>query len=290
MPNIRAVKKKIRGVKNTQQITRAMKMVATAKLRQAMERLRISRFYTEKLEQIVTDLREHVVDIQSHPLFSARPVKNVGIVLVTGERGLCGSFNYDLIKATRKLISELDEKGKNLLLIGKKGYEHFKKHGHNIIAYHPELTGRFDPEAIHAAARNAVKFYQGEIVDELILVYTDFVTTLERHVITKRLLPLGDIEKTLSKKKQKARPMLFDPDPQTILNALIPHYAEGLFVQAILESAASEQSARMIAMTAATDRADEIIEELTLTYNRTRQAVITKELAEVTGTADAIAG
>jgi F-type H+-transporting ATPase subunit gamma len=289
MASIRDIKKKIGGTKSTQQITRAMKMVATAKLRKAMERLKASQLYLDKLEQIVADLKEVVGDTPIHPLFTPRSVSSVGVVLVAGERGLCGSFNHDLIKATVQLLKQISAPQKNLILIGKKGYEYFKKRDIPILAYHPDLISHHGSEKLRAAVKNAIGFFTQGIIDELIIVYSNFKSPLERKIVVKKMLPLEKLGAIKGERRKHGREMIFDPNPEEILNSLIPRYVEGAFTKAILESSACEHGARMIAMTAATDRADEMIRGMTLQYNRTRQALITKELAEVVAGADALA-
>ncbi|MBF0499586.1 MAG: ATP synthase F1 subunit gamma [Candidatus Riflebacteria bacterium] len=291
MANIRDVKKKIGGVKGTQQITRAMKMVATAKLRRAIERLNATKFYLEKLEDLVADLRLAAgADSKIHPLFDSRPVKNTAVVLVTGDRGLCGSFNHDLFKYTVKFMDKLPENGRHLILIGRKGHEFFRRKNIPILGYHSDLSGPADQDGVRLAARNAIKFYTTGLIDELHIVYTGYVSALERHITSRRLLPLEDHTLVSVKSVRRSCGILFDPSPEKILGSLIPRYVEGLFLRALLESAASEHGARMVAMGAATDRADEIISQLTLSYNRTRQAIITKELSEVIAGAEALAG
>ncbi len=288
MAGIRDIKKKIAGVKNTQQITRAMKMVSTARLRRAMERLKAARLYLEKLEQIVADLQKVVGDPKIHELFAARPVNSVGIVLVSGERGLCGSFNHDLIRRTVNLLKEVKAPQKHLIIIGKKGYEYFKRRPTPIIAYHPDLISNDSSENLRKAVKNAVGFYSQKIVDEILIVYSNFISPLERKIVVTRLLPLQQIKTEKKSRVGEGKEMIFDPGPEEILNSLIPRFVEGEFTKAILESSASEQGARMVAMTSATDRARDMIRDMTLKYNRTRQAIITKELAEVVAGADAL--
>lgn len=301
MPSIRDIKKKIGGVKNTQQITRAMKMVATAKLRKATERLNAVKFYLEKLETLVADLSEVIGGTSEiHPLFDVRPeVKNVAFIVVAGERGLCGSFNSDIFKFVNNRLKQVPEgQGKHLILAGRKGIEFFRRRNIHILGNHPELNGQAETNTIIISARNAMKLYTTGVVDELYLIYTEYVSALERHVVCKRMLPLEDkaalapqkVEPALAHLERRPHEMIFDPSPEIILGKLIPKYVEGLFMRGLLESAAAENSARMVAMDTATDRADEMIEDLTLTYNRTRQALITKELSEVIAGVEALSG
>ncbi|HNV72331.1 MAG TPA: ATP synthase F1 subunit gamma [Candidatus Ozemobacteraceae bacterium] len=290
MPNPRDIRKKISGVKNTQQITRAMKMVSTAKLRKAMERLNSTKFYLTKLEDLMSDLQGVLGDRSVLQQYAARPVNCAGIVVVTGDRGLCGSFNSDIIKAALRHIQQLPAQEKRLITFGRKGYDFFRRRQWPIISSYSEMNGNLDSDGIRAAARDAVALFLQDCFDELWIVFADFVTVLERKVIIKRLLPLDPITTTRKRQHVLTHELMFDPSPEVIFDALIPRFVEGLFLRAVLESATSEQAARMIAMGAATDKADEIISELTLFFNRTRQAIITKELSEVVAGADALSG
>ena len=290
MPNPRDIRKKISGVKNTQQITRAMKMVSTAKLRKAMERLNSTKFYLTKLEDLMSDLQGVLGDRSVLQQYAARPVNCAGIVVVTGDRGLCGSFNSDIIKAALRHIQQLPAQEKRLITFGRKGYDFFRRRQWPIISSYSEMNGNLNSDGIRAAARDAVALFLQDCFDELWIVFADFVTVLERKVIIKRLLPLDPITTNRKRQHTLTHELMFDPSPEVIFDALIPRFVEGLFLRAVLESATSEQAARMIAMGAATDKADEIISELTLFFNRTRQAIITKELSEVVAGADALSG
>jgi F-type H+-transporting ATPase subunit gamma len=288
MPSLRDVKKKIGSVKNTQQITRAMKMVATAKLRKAMDRLRTTRFYLEKFEQIVADLKPVIGEGHTHPLFQARPVKSIGLVLITGERGLCGSFNQDLLRRAEALLKDSAVPTKKLFLIGKKAHDFFRGKGLEPVYYHPNLANQYDVKEVREAAKVAISCYtQGEI-DKLLVIFSGFQSALVRTVRVTELLPLEGLGGTKISRRFSQEKILYDPSPVEILNSLIPRFVEVEFTRAVLESEASEQAARMIAMTSATDRADDLISEMTLTFNRTRQALITKELSEIVGGAAAL--
>jgi F-type H+-transporting ATPase subunit gamma len=294
MPSLRDVKKKIDGVKNTQQITRAMKMVATARLRRTLDRLKSADRYLQKLEQMVADLNDFVKgEAREHPLFHVRPfVNRIGIILVSGERGLCGSFNTELFKATLAFMDEHPDAKKHLFIIGKKGVEFFRRCGIKPFASIPSLASPFDVKRVERVGQNAVRWYDPDNkhpehrVDELYIVYARFISALQRQIRIKRVLPIENI--TGNKASRQPREMIFDPSPQEILISLIPRFVTGVISRAVLESSASEQSARMIAMGSATDRAHDMIKDMTLTYNRTRQALITKELAEVMGGAEAL--
>ncbi|MBF0547229.1 MAG: ATP synthase F1 subunit gamma [Candidatus Riflebacteria bacterium] len=295
MPNIRDIKKKTLGVKNTQQITRAMKMVSTAKLRQATIRLNATMLYLRKLEQMTADVREVLsTDSPIQTGFDHRPVKNIGVVVVAGERGLCGSFNSDIFKFSMSFLNSISGTGSQLFLIGNKARDYFKRYPKlPVIGFDFLINSNSSVDVVRKAARHAINCYTSKKIDELWIIFSEFVSILERRLTKVRLLPIdssakgGKIGK--SEKKRVAGELIFDPSPEKLLSDLIPRYVEGLFMRALLESAASEQSARMIAMGAATDRAEDIIEQLTLTYNRTRQALITKELSEVIAGADSLA-
>ncbi|OQA08070.1 MAG: ATP synthase gamma chain [bacterium ADurb.Bin374] len=288
------IRKKIGGVKSTQQITRAMKMMSTAKLRRAMDRLNGMRFYLVKLEQMVCTLCSAIEKPELHPVFQPhKNRRNCGIILITGDRGLCGSFNHDLIKQTQALIRERKDMNCRLFLVGRKGYEFFKRRPSDNISmdYFPELLSHPESDAIRLAAKNFLSFYNNNAIDELLLVYTGSVSALERRIEVKKMLPF-EFRLNQSKNEHHSRATIdfeFDPSPDVILNSLIPRYIEGMFLRGILESSAAEQGARMVAMGAATDRAEEMISDMTLLYNRIRQAAITKELSEVIGGVDALA-
>ncbi|HNW33754.1 MAG TPA: ATP synthase F1 subunit gamma [Candidatus Ozemobacteraceae bacterium] len=283
------IRHKISGVKSTQQITRAMKMMSTAKLRRAMDKLNSMRFYLEKLEQMVGALCGAIERPEQHPVLCPRTIRSSGIILITGDRGLCGSFNHDLLKKTTELITERAGMNLRLFLIGRKGYEFFRKRTIKGLGmdYFSELLAHPDPDPIRLAARNFLSFYRNNAIDELLIVYTGSVSALERRIYVKKMLPF-DMRSFQTKGLHHAgHGFEFDPSPEVILNSLIPRYIEGMFLRGILESATAEHGARMIAMGAATDRAEEMISNMTLQYNRIRQAAITTELSEVIGGADA---
>ncbi|HEY9069129.1 MAG TPA: ATP synthase F1 subunit gamma [Candidatus Ozemobacteraceae bacterium] len=290
MPTQKDIRHKIAGVKSTQQITRAMKMMSTAKLRRAMDRLNAMRFYLEKLEQMVGALCGAIDRPEKHPILCPHAeLRSSGIILVTGDRGLCGSFNHDLIKQALQLLRERTGKKCRLFLIGRKGYEYFRRRESASLGvdFFPGLLARPDPEPIRLVAKNFLSFYRTGAIDELLLVYTGSISALERRIFVKRVLPFDTGAMSHGAHHSKSHRFEFDPSPETILNSLIPRYIEGMFYRGILESSSAEQSARMIAMGAATDRAEEMITDMTLLYNRIRQAAITTELSEVIGGADA---
>ncbi|MBF0408803.1 MAG: ATP synthase F1 subunit gamma [Candidatus Riflebacteria bacterium] len=291
MPNIRDIKKKTVGVKNTQQITRAMKMVSTAKLRQATVRLSATRLYLQKLEEIVSDVREVLSeDAPVKTVYDGRPVKSSGVIIIAGERGLCGSFNSDIFKSSLTFLESLGDKKRCIFPVGNKTRDFFKRLPcYPIAGFDFPVNSISSVDVVRQAAKIAMDKYISQEIDELYIIYSAYISALERKIIRKKLLPLDSVKKAVrSDKRPVAREMFFDPSPEALLSSLIPRYIEGLFMRALLESAASEQSARMIAMGAATDRAEDIISQLTLTYNRTRQAVITKELSEVIAGADSL--
>lgn len=288
MPSIRDIKKKIGGIKNTQQITKAMKMVSTAKLRKVLDKLRSTKFYLEKFEQIVADLKDVIGPGSSHPLVAHREIKCSGIVLITGERGLCGSFNHDLLKRANEVIKTHTGSARKLFVIGKKGKDFFQSRGIEPDLFISPASNQFSVTEIRTIAQETINFYLEHKIDELTIVYTSFRSALERSVKVARLLPLEDFGDTKISRREEHEEILYEPSPEVILDALIPRFVEVEFTRAILESEASEQAARMIAMTSATDRAQEMIEEMTLFFNRTRQALITRELTEIIGGADAL--
>mgnify|MGYP001240451277 CR=1 FL=1 len=285
MASLRDIKRRIRSIQNTKQVTRAMKMVASANLGRAQERAESSRPYAEKMREVIGELARDAQDV-SHPMLEFRPVKKSGYLIITSDRGLAGGYNGNLL---RKLVQTLNERHQSkdeyvLLVIGKKGSAFLRQREYPVI---DEVTGLPDfPEFadIRSIAKKAVGFYAEEKYDELYLVYNEFVNPAVQRPLEKRLLPLGEI----TKNKGPSAGYEYEPSPEGVLEEILPRYAETLIYSALLEAKASEFGARMVAMDNATENAEELIGELTLLYNRARQAAITQEIAEIVGAANAL--
>ncbi|GAB4270531.1 MAG: F0F1 ATP synthase subunit gamma [Candidatus Rifleibacteriota bacterium] len=286
MASLKDIKQKIKGVSTTQQITRAMKMMSTARLGRAIEQINLTHSYISKLEQIVRSLNEQLPENYQHPFIIQRPVKSAAFVVVSGERGLCGGFNYELNKFAAKFIEESEAPVKKVILIGKKSTRFFRKLPYEIVALYEELNMRNANESLFEVADQILNLYQTASVDSVYLIYTAFISPTRKYVAGQKVLPL-DTSRILEEEKieEPQRKTLlsfdFEPSPTKIFDEIIPRFLRNLLHRAIIESSASEQSARMAAMTSATDRAQEIIDELQLDFNRNRQALITREIAEV---------
>ena len=280
MAGVRDIRRRIRSVRNMQQITKAMKMVAAAKLRKAQEKVVSARPYARQLQEILARLAQAQVDV-SHPLLDRRPVHKVGYVLITSDRGLCGGFNANLIRMTSGILAE-QATGKGLVTVGRKGGDFFRRGKVEILA---EFTGLGDdPSFLQAQqiARQVMDLYQKGEFDEVHLLYTEFITAIQQKPTLMKVLPIEQPEGKLG------RQYIFEPSPEEILARLLPKYVETVVFRTLLESKASEQGARMTAMGSATDNAKDMIDRLTLQMNRARQAAITKEISEIVGGAAAL--
>ncbi len=280
MAGVRDIRRRIRSVRNMQQITKAMKMVAAAKLRKAQEKVVSARPYARQLQEILARLAQAQVDV-SHPLLDRRPVHKVGYVLITSDRGLCGGFNANLIRMTSGILAE-QATGKGLVTVGRKGRDFFRRGKVEILA---EFTGLGDdPSFLQAQqiARQVMDLYQKGEFDEVHLLYTEFITAIQQKPTLMKVLPIEQPEGKLG------RQYIFEPSPEEILARLLPKYVETVVFRTLLESKASEQGARMTAMGSATDNAKDMIDRLTLQMNRARQAAITKEISEIVGGAAAL--
>jgi F-type H+-transporting ATPase subunit gamma len=284
MASLKIIRKRITSVRNTQQITKAMKMVAAAKLRRAQEAVVQSRSYSEKLGEVMAGLATES-GLREHPLVRERtPASRVLLLLLTGDRGLCGGFNSNLIRLCQ---SFLGEPGREVALgtIGRKGYDFYKRRPVTIAE---QFAGPGAGPAIDLArdvvARSVARF-QAEEFDAVYLLYTQFRSALSQVPTLERLLPIATPEAP-----ETAREYLYEPNRQVVIDDLLPRYVEVKVFQSVLESNASEHGARMTAMESATRNASEMIDRLTLEMNRARQATITKELMEIVGGAEALKG
>jgi len=291
MATPRQIRGRIRTAKNIQQITKAMKMVAAARLRRAQEAVGAARPYAEKIRAVMQSLGSSGGESVRHPLLrraDSEPT-NIGIVLVTGDRGLCGAYNSTVIRRAFDLAKPFGTSHVKMVCVGKKGTTFFKRRGYDVVAEHPvPATGISfaDAQALSRTGRDL--FANGEI-DVLYLIYTQFVSALTQRPDTLTLLPLQTpkADDAGAPARQPAD-YIFEPDPEVILGSLLPRYVDTQVYQAIIESVASEHGARMTSMSSATDNAGKMISSLTLSLNRARQATITKEIAEIVGGAEAL--
>lgn len=280
MAGVRDIRRRIRSVRNMQQITKAMKMVSAAKLRKAQQKLTAARPYARQLQGVLERLSQAPVDTV-HPLLVKRPVQKVVYVLITSDRGLCGGYNANLIRKTTGLITETPQEVK-LVTVGRKGRDFFRRGKIEFLAEFVALGD--DPSYIQAKqiAQEVMRLYEQGEADEVYLMYTEFVSAITQRPAQVKLLP---IEKPEGK---QGKQYIFEPSPDEILASLLPKYVETQIFRSILEGKASEQGARMTAMSSATDNASDMIERLSLAMNRARQAAITKEISEIVGGAAAL--
>lgn len=288
MANLRDIRKRINSVKNTQQITKAMKMVSAAKLRRAQDNIIKARPYAERMKEVIGRLAGKV-DSSKNPLFEKREkINKVEIVVITSDRGLCGSLNSNIIRRSENLAAGFKQKGKEvaLNLIGRKARDYFKKRKTGIRAEHADVYGNLNYEMASVIAEDIIRAFTGGVVDEVYVVYNRFKSVMSQVLTVEKLLPLEPIE--THPEDADFGEYLFEPSETEILEVLLPKSVETNIYRALLESVASEHGARMTAMDSATKNASEMIGRLTLMFNRVRQAAITKELMEIVGGAEAL--
>jgi F-type H+-transporting ATPase subunit gamma len=291
MPSLKDVKIKIGGVKKTSQITKAMNMVAAAKLRGAQQKMEDFRPYADQFNSAMTGMSANM-ETSLFPLMESREVNSVELIVVTSDRGLCGSFNSHIITTAEKLMNQLEEDGKkvSIVTIGKKGGAYFKKSGKIRKAY-PDIMGTFQMfNAREIAQDAAANFLAGES-DEVRVVYGSFLSVAVQRPAVKPLLPIqpvaGDDDESAA---TDAGDFIYEPSPTEIMDVLLPLYLNVMVYHAMLEVGASEHAARMTAMDNATNACGDIITELTMIYNKARQASITADLMDIVGGAEALKG
>jgi F-type H+-transporting ATPase subunit gamma len=288
--NLRDIKRRIGSVQNTQKITSAMKMVAAAKLRRAQEAIEAARPYAERMRATLEEVAGGMGTVE-HPLFEVRErVRSLGLIVITSDRGLAGAFNNAVLKHAEKILKEREPglEKVSLTLIGKKAIDYYKRRRANQIT-HARAIGNHVTYAEGAAAARDVagRFVAGE-VDEVILVYSEFVSTMTQKPVSVQLLPFSASEKSEDQQEEDSLPYEIEPSPEQLLGVLVPKAVEVEVFRALLESQSGEHAARMTAMESATRNSEELIESLTLQYNRARQAAITKELVEIVTGAQAL--
>jgi F-type H+-transporting ATPase subunit gamma len=285
------MRRRIKSVKNTQQITKAMKMVAAAKLKRAQDRVTAARPYANKMSAVLGNLSSKVADEFSHPLLTPRGDEKYLIVLVTADKGLAGAFNANVIKATQAFLSENDSKSSEMIPVGRKGRDFFKRRDIAIRAEYIGLTGTGSVQYTDAAeiAENVIKtFTEDESIDKVFLVFTEFKTVLSQKPVIEQLLPIPPINQEQTEEGSVQAEYIYEQPPAEIFGKLLPKQVVTQVYRAMLESVASEQGSRMTAMDSASKNAGELIDSLTLNMNRIRQAAITKEIIEVVSGAAAL--
>ena len=278
MPSLIDIRRRIRSVKNTQQITKAMKMGSAAKLRRAQDRVVAARPYGAMLRKMLGNVAAAVASDENtgrNPLLAQRPEQRILLVLVTSDKGLAGAFNTNLTKAAQRFIAEHSGSTVSMVLIGRKGRDFFRKRGAQVVSEHLNMAARIVYADVAAIAGKAMELYRNEEIDAVYLIYNEFKSVATQNLVTSRVLPIQMPEQT------NPVDYIFEQSPMEMLDALLPRYVETEFYRALAESTAAEHAARMTAMEAATSNAGDMIEKLTLYMNRVRQASITKEIIEV---------
>ena len=286
MPSERDLRRRVRSVKNIQQLTRAMQLVAASKMRRAQESVLASRPFEQKLRSVLNELAPYA-DPEVSPLLHRRtPVRKIAVVLITTDRGLVGPMNVNLLRATLRFAQERPEAA--YLAVGRKGIGSLRRLRVPVVAEFPGIPDRPSTSDTNVIARVAVDEFTRGSVDEVHLAFTRFINTLRQEPTIRRILPLVPEEEDID--DLPPIQYLFEPDPQAVMDLILPRFIEMAVYQAVLESKASQFSAQMVAMRNATDAADEIIGDLTLAANKARQTRITKEMLEIASGAEALKG
>ncbi|MDD2668266.1 MULTISPECIES: F0F1 ATP synthase subunit gamma [Zoogloea] len=289
MASGKEIRNKIKSVQNTKKITKAMEMVAASKMRKAQERMRAARPYAEKIRRLAANLSAANITDYKHPfLVTKNDVKRVGLIVVTTDKGLCGGLNTNTLRTGLSALKDWESKGvtdMRVTCIGNKGLGFMQRLGAKVVSHVTQLGDTPHLEKLIGPVKVMIDAFQNGELDEVHLVYSRFINTMKQESQLEQLLPLtGERLGT----PEGNWDYLYEPDAQVVIDELLVRYVEALVYQAVAENMASEQSARMVAMKAASDNAGSVIGELQLVYNKTRQAAITKELSEIVGGAAAV--
>jgi F-type H+-transporting ATPase subunit gamma len=286
------IRSKIKSVENTKKITKAMEMVAASKMRRAQERMRHARPYADKIRNITANLSQANPEYKSPYMRAAGTAKAVGFIVVTTDKGLCGGLNTNLLRALTHKMREVQTGGGSIttVAIGNKGFGFLNRIGASVSSHAVQLGDAPQLEKLIGPVKVMLDAFVAGKLDAVYLCYTKFINTMKQEPLVEALLPLGAerLAQSDAEKGQYGWDYIYEPDAPTVIDELLTRYIEALVFQAVAENMASEQSARMVAMKAATDNAGNLINELKLIYNKTRQAAITKELSEIVGGAAAV--
>jgi len=286
------IRGKIKSVENTKKITKAMEMVAASKMRKAQERMRAARPYSDKVRNIAANLSSANPEYQSPYLRAGGTAKAVGFIVVTTDKGLCGGLNTNILRAVTQKMREARDAGNAVqaVAIGGKGNGFLNRVGANVVSHAIQLGDAPQLDKLIGPVKVMLDAFLAGKLDTVYVCYTRFINTMKQEPMVEVLLPLSGtrLEQTAEEKKAYGWDYLYEPDAATVIDELLTRYIEALVLQGVAENMASEQSARMVAMKAATDNAGTLISELKLIYNKTRQAAITKELSEIVGGAAAV--
>ena len=291
MAGTKEIRTKIKSVQNTRKITKAMEMVAASKMRKAQERMRAARPYAEKIRNVAAHMALANPEYK-HPFMVARDIKRAGLIVVTTDKGLCGGLNTNVLRAVTTQLRDLQNKGveTQTTAIGTKGMQFLGRIGAKVISNVVHLGDTPHLEKLIGAIKVQLDAFNAGQIDAVYLAYTRFINTMKQEPVVEQLLPLtaDKLAQSDAEKQAYSWDYIYEPDAQTVVDELLIRYVEALVYQAVAENMASEQSARMVAMKAASDNAKNVIGELQLVYNKTRQAAITKELSEIVSGAAAV--
>ncbi|ELA09546.1 F0F1 ATP synthase subunit gamma [Moraxella macacae 0408225] len=291
MASLKEIRAKVASIKSTQKITRAMQMVAASKMRKAQERMQLGRPYAENIRRVVSHLVKASPDYK-HPYLVPRPVNRVGYIVVTSDRGLAGGLNINLFK---KLMQDVKEKNSQSIevrfaVIGQKGVSFFKTFGGTVIAAESHYGDNPSFEQLNTPVQVMLDAFNRGEIDEIYLVYNEFINAMTQKPNVQQLVPISasELHDETMVKREHSWDYIYEPSAKDLVDSLMGRYVESVVYQGVVENIASEQSARMVAMKAATDNAGNLIKELQLVYNKLRQAAITREISEIVGGAAAV--
>lgn len=287
MPGSKEIRTKIKSVQNTRKITKAMEMVAASKMRKAQARMRAARPYGEKIRNVAAHI-SHANPEYRHPFLVSRDtVKKIGVIIITTDKGLCGGLNTNVQRLALNKLKEWEAEGESfeVCCIGNKGFGFMQRLGANIVSHVTQLGDRPQMDKLIGAIKVMLDGYTQDRFDRVIIFYTKFINTMKQEPVAEQLLPLSGERLGAP---EGSWDYLYEPEAKAVLDQVLMRYIEAIIFQALSENMASEQSARMVAMKSASDNAANVIDELTLVYNKSRQAAITKELSEIVGGAAAV--
>lgn len=292
MPTLRDIRKRLKAIENTKKITSAMKMVAAAKLRKAQDRMLNLRPYAIKMESVLSDLAR-TPEREIHPLLAVRPRKSVEVVVLTSDRGLCGAFNANTLRASFSYVNNLKNEGLevSMNIVGRKARDFYRRRNVPMRKTWIGLSGKITYANAQEIANDLIENYTNETLDEVVLIYNEFKSLIAQKLSVVKLLPLGALETEESRAKEDsltAADFLYEPSKAAIFESLLPKHMEIQIYRALLESEAAEQAARMTAMENATNNCRDLITKVTLLANKVRQASITKELMDIVGGVEAL--
>jgi F-type H+-transporting ATPase subunit gamma len=289
MAGSKEIRTKIKSVQNTRKITKAMEMVAASKMRKAQDRMRRARPYADKVRNIAAHLAGANPEYQHPFLVEHDSVKAAGLIVVTTDKGLCGGLNTNLLRAVTTKLRELEKAGETISVtaIGNKGFGFFNRIGAKVVSHLTQLGDTPHLERLIGPVKVQLDAYVRGEIDQVFLCYTRFINTMKQEAVIEQLLPLS-ADRLQEDSREYSWDYIYEPDAQSVLDELLVRYVEALVFQAVSENMASEQSARMVAMKAASDNAKKVIDDLQLSYNKARQAAITKELSEIVSGAAAV--